>query len=187
MQAAAVDAVGVVRLFLADYEDAPCGHIALVSKYDPRKGGMQATVVTANGNEVHWLEQEGKGEQWEWLQGMPIDVAYLEDEASGAVSNHRARIINWDLDKFLLCVEWAEQSGDSQTPLDADWISLVDDDWSWLDGARPPKQVVKAAFRSMRQQKKAARQQQGRPSTEGAPSENGAAVGADAMWEEIQQ
>ena len=94
--------------------------------------------MTTDVNEVHWLDESGKGQTWDWLQNLPLMVSYIEDEETGALTHYRARIINWDLEKFLLCVQWVDEASTEPggAAEDADWISLVEDDWSWVDGER---------------------------------------------------
>lgn len=145
------DARGVVRVFIPEVEGEPSGHIALV-KYDSRRSGAQATVVTMEESEVLWLDKSDKGDMWDWLHGMSIEVSYLDEKSPGRMIDYRARVVNWDLDKFLLCVEWEEDGEESNGEAESDWISLVEDEWRWIDGRRPDKSVVKQAFRNQKKQ-----------------------------------
>lgn len=146
--------VKVVRLLVPELEGEPSGHLALAPTFEPRKPGMQVTVVTTEESEVHWVDTKAKGSSWDLLEGMMIEVSYLSEDRSGTTS-HRARVINWDLDKFLLCAEWVDEpdTNEDGSPK-ADWISLVEDDWRWMDCRRPDKQTVKHAFRRVKMQRR---------------------------------
>ena len=99
------DKVGAVRCLREDSSGAYVGHIALVHKTDPERG-LWATLVTTAEPGTMWLPHALEGRGWDWLLDLDMQVSYLESERSKEHTTYDAKIVNWDLDKFLLCVAW---------------------------------------------------------------------------------
>ena len=82
-----------------------------------------------------------------------MKVTYLEgdedDESelpTGEKTIYSGQVINCDLDKMLIHVRWPGSDGD-------DWVSLLEDDWEWIDGGRPSKAELAAALKRRRSKK----------------------------------
>lgn len=146
--------LGVVRIFLPDEAGVPLGHIAVVTESDNESSMMVKTVTTAK-VENHRVETGDQDTVWSWLQDLEIKVAFLESKRDQRSKRYfQAKVLNWDLNKFLLYVLWvAPEPSD-----DPDWISLVDDEWSWIQGDRPPQALMKECFKKMRAELKLATQ-----------------------------
>ena len=178
--------LGVMRIFLSDGEGQTFGHIAVVTDYDAEEKAMLVSVVTSSQREVCRVEDDEQGSTWCWLKDMNINVSYLEDDKDPSSIYHcEAVVINWDLDKFLLCVQFVAEQGDVAES-EPEWISLVEDEWSWLDGDRPPQDMVRVAFKKRKaEQRKLAKQQSG--SNEEPPKKSHKKKQSDLQAQQMQQ
>ena len=163
----------VVRVWLrADDNPERVGHLAQIAKSHPDKG-MHAKLVTTAVSDAHWLPLDRKGVLWDWLPNLrvrhprisrmctcatgaqlhthwthcQVKVTYLEgdedDETelpTGEKSIFTGQVVNCDLEKMLIHVRWPNGDGD-------DWVSLLEDDWEWIDGGRPSKAELAAALK----------------------------------------
>jgi len=82
-----------------------------------------------------------------------VRVTYLEgneddEEAlpTGEKSVYTGQVVNCDLEKMLIHVRWPGGEGD-------DWVSLLEDDWEWVDGGRPTKDELAAALKRRKPKK----------------------------------
>ena len=82
-----------------------------------------------------------------------VRVTYLEgnedDETAlptGEKSVYTGQVVNCDLEKMLIHVRWPGGEGD-------DWVSLLEDDWEWVDGGRPTKDELAAALKRRKPKK----------------------------------
>ena len=102
--------MGVMRLFIPE-EDPEMGHIAIVTQYLAEGDLMTVKLVTADRRAEHHVPVADKGNTWDWLQDMEVQVGFLEDDDDPeSMTHYHAKVINWDLDKFLLCVKWLSVS-----------------------------------------------------------------------------
>ena len=75
---------------------------------------------------------------WDWLRDAPVNVDYIEDEEGSEMVSYEAMVIDCALQNFMQCA--AFQNGD-----ELEWLSLVDDDWSWTDCDSPSKSSLREA------------------------------------------
>ena len=110
-----------------------------------------------------WLPHASEGRGWDRLYELQMQVSYIEDEGSTQLTDYPAKVINWDLDKFLLHVTF----GDEQTG--SEWVSLIEDEWRWNDCPRPSAESLRVALRTRKQLRKQKRPAQ--PHAEAVPLE----------------
>ena len=104
------------------------GHIAVVTDSHPERG-IFCEVITIADEQIgegetasYWLPHAERGLAWDWLRDVPVQVSYLEDEESNEMAHFDATFIDCALQNFM--VQTAFENGD-----DAEWVSLIEDDW----------------------------------------------------------
>ena len=119
------------------------GHLGIVTEFDPRRG-LRARLMTTESESTLWLPENRQGNGWDWIEDVPIEVWYVEDEEDQyeEAKSYEGRIINCDLERFTVQVTFHGYEDD-----EADWVSILDDDWKWLDMDRPTEQQLIAAVR----------------------------------------
>ena len=124
------------------------GHIAVVTDSDPERG-IFCEVITISEEQMggdaasYWLPHIERGMAWDWLRDVPLRISYLEDEESDMMSHYEAECIDTGLQDLNVLA--AFQNGD-----EPEWVSLIEDDWSWLDCEIPDKEGMREALQNHR-------------------------------------
>ena len=109
------------------------GHLALVTDSDPEQGiYCELITLLSPDGEAYWLPHSERGLAWDWLRDVPINVTYAEDEEGNNASTFEASVIDCELQNFMLFAAFT--NGD-----EPEWVSLIEDDWSWIDCEPPVK------------------------------------------------
>jgi len=131
-----------VRLVFQLADGKQVGHLAVVTESDPERGILCELITTTAeimGFELQfWLPHSERGLAWDWLRDVRVQIEYLIDEGSDEKTGYEATIMDCQLQDFMLLTGFI--NGD-----EPEWVSLVDDDWSWKDCEAPGDEVLSAA------------------------------------------
>lgn len=132
----------VCRLVFQLGPNKQVGHLGVVTDSNPERGILCELVTLSkaavDGESQFWLPHSERGLAWDWLRDVRIRVSYLEDEDSSEPTIYEASVIDVNVQDFVVRAEFS--NGD-----EPEWVSLIEDDWSWNDCDAPDKDVLHEA------------------------------------------
>ena len=114
------------------------GHLAVVDKKEPKGRGLHARLITCHAQDL-WLPIELEGNAWQHLQRCRVRVAYLEDEDSEEPTTYEGTVISLDVEEMGIQVQFEGST--------SEWVSLLEDDWGWVDMEKPELPALEEAVR----------------------------------------